>query len=94
MRRGIMTEAQMRSPSASRRSLVYNSNDPYRSLADAIVCTAADDYRNALRSKDTALCSQLERFFQSDWFCLLSSVSADKLLTLLRREYKASVNPT
>lgn len=67
--------------------------DPYENLANAIVIQAAEDYMSALkrlrknRSNDAAMqeALQLERFFHSGWFGVLTSVDPDFLIRELRK---------
>lgn len=69
--------------------------DPYENLANAIVLTAVDDYRRALRrfvknpnSKDAkADVDEMERFFRSKWYSVLTSVEGEYLIRKLRAEY-------
>lgn len=54
----------------------------YRELAAAIILQAGRDYRNVLRKKsptiyDRSLKADLERFFQSDWFTVISDLDAE-----------------
>ncbi len=68
--------------------------DGYERLANAIVILAAKDYRDALKkikknphnrdAMDTAM--QCERFFDSQWFSVLTEVDGGWLKEKLRRE--------
>lgn len=68
---------------------------PYENLANGIVLRAVDDYRDALRdlrvnpSYPDALrtVSEVERFFRSGWFSVLTSVDGLVLLEKLQKEY-------
>ena len=68
--------------------------DPYQELANAIVIMAAKDYRHALRIQRRNPDSQaakikideIERFFRSEWYQLLTSVDGEMLITRLREE--------
>lgn len=70
------------------------SENPYEALANAIVLRAVDDYRIALKKVkknpnnriafDEAL--QIERFFRSQWYQVLTSVDGEYLINRLRRE--------
>ena len=68
-------------------------DDPYRTLANAIIVQAAKDYRKALRqlrrnpSYETARNEKndVERFFHSEWFHYLTNVDPDYLLDYLAR---------
>lgn len=63
-------------------------------LANAIVKQAADDYRNArrllIRMPDACPAKEriqdVERFFQSEWYQLLTSVDGEYLLKRLEEE--------
>ncbi len=67
---------------------------PYENLANGIVLRAVDDYRDALRdlrvnpSYPDALrtVSEVERFFRSGWFSVLTSVDGLVLLEKLQKE--------
>lgn len=64
----------------------------YRELADAIIKQAVKDYRNALRGrgydhKPPRECvSEIERFFRSTYFEVLSDVDGENIISLLRKE--------
>ena len=68
-------------------------DDPYRTLANAIIVQAARDYRKALRQLrrnpryETARNEKndVERFFHSEWFHYLTNVDPDYLLDYLAR---------
>lgn len=68
-------------------------DDPYRTLANAIIVQAANDYRKALRQLrrnpryETARNEKndVERFFHSEWFHYLTNVDPDYLLDYLAR---------
>jgi hypothetical protein len=70
--------------------------NPYENLANAIVLYAARDYRSALkkirknpRNKEAMHAAmKCERFFRSDWFCVLTSVSGEYLIERLRKEVR------
>lgn len=72
-----------------------SQGDPYENLANAIVLTAVDDYRRALRrfeknpnSKDAkADVDEMERFFRSKWYSVLTFVEGEYLIRKLRAEY-------
>lgn len=71
--------------------------DPYENLANAIIVQATEDYRRALkalkrrcRDKDAlAVKEECERFFQSGWFSVLTSVDGEWLMRKLKDEVKA-----
>ena len=68
--------------------------DPYQELANAIVIMAAKDYRHALRiqrrNPDSPAArikiDEIERFFRSDWYRLLTDVDGEMLIKKLREE--------
>lgn len=68
-------------------------DDPYRTLANAIIVQAAKDYRKALRQLrrypryETARNEKndVERFFHSEWFHFLTDADPDYLLDYLAR---------
>lgn len=69
----------------------------YENLANAIILQAVKDYRAALKSlkanprSRTALSdkNEAERFFRSEWFAVLTSVSSDMLIHSLQMEVDA-----
>ena len=66
----------------------------YRKLADQIIVQAADDYRRALRvlrkypnnSSAHRSKSEIESFFHSEWYCVLSNVDSDFLMKQIKKE--------
>lgn len=56
---------------------------PYKLLANAIIIQAVKDYRNA---KHPATRKELERFFRSEWFSILSNLNGEVLLKQLQKE--------
>lgn len=70
------------------------AENPYEKLANAIVLQAVSDYRAALKKVkknpknrdaiDGAL--QIEKFFQSEWYQVLTSVDGEYLISRLRKE--------
>ena len=74
------------------------AEDPYERLANAIVLQAVTDYRVALkkikanpRNKDAineAL--QIEKFFRSGWYSVLTSVDGEYLIKKLQEEIRQS----
>lgn len=71
------------------------NGDPYENLANAIILTAVDDYRRALKkysknpdSKSAkAEVDSLERFFRSQWYSVLTSVEGEFMIRKLRAEF-------
>ena len=68
--------------------------NPYEELANAIVLQAAKDYREALgilrfspKDKDASISKdEIERFFHSGWFGLLTNINPEMLISRLRKE--------
>lgn len=66
----------------------------YQALANAIVEQAAKDYRTALKSlrrrPDSKVAMEeameLERFFHSGWYSMLTDADPDYLITKLRKD--------
>ena len=69
----------------------------YENLANAIVLQAVWDYRTALKSlklnpsnKSAKIEKEnIERFFWSDWYKVLTSVDGEYLIRVLRKEVDA-----
>ena len=57
--------------------------NPYENLANAIVLQAVKDYR---LTDDEAELAEIERFFRSDWFGVLTDLDPDYLIDRLQRE--------
>jgi hypothetical protein len=70
-------------------SIEYNLED----LTNAIVKQAADDYRKALRGKGysgksaSEVIVEVEKFFRSKYFNLLTNVKGEYLIEKLKEEY-------
>lgn len=70
------------------------NDDAYERLANAIIITAARDYRTALRklSRNSSNADairekeSIERFFYSGWFGILTGLDPDLLIRRLREE--------
>ena len=60
--------------------------DPWVNLANAIVILAARDYRDAISEYKVKAWRSLEKFFNSDWYKILTNVPANELLSRLREE--------
>ena len=68
--------------------------DGWQALANAVVQQAAKDYRADIRKvkrnpdAKAALkeALEIEKFFRSDWFSILTDVDGDYLIKRLRRE--------
>ena len=71
-------------------------NDNYQDLANAIVLLAVNDYRKALKTlilypKDRSVkfqIKQIEQFFRSEFYKLLTSVDGEMLISKLYEEVK------
>ena len=69
-------------------------NTPYENLANAIILRAVDDYRETLgilryspNDKDASISKdEIERFFRSGWFGLLTNIDPEMLMGKLRKE--------
>ena len=57
--------------------------NPYENLANAIVLQAVKDYR---LTDDEAELAEIERFFRSDWFGVLTDVDPEYLIRRLQKE--------
>ena len=57
--------------------------DPYQELANAIILQAVHEYRDTMNQKTL---SEIEEFFLSDWFEILTNIDGRDLLMKLRRE--------
>lgn len=70
------------------------AENPYEKLANAIILQAVSDYRAALKKVkknpnnrdaiDEAL--QIEKFFRSEWYQVLTAVDGEYLIDRLRKE--------
>lgn len=56
---------------------------PYENLANAIVLSAVKDYR---RSSSERTMEEIERFFRSNWFRVLTNIDGEWLIKQLRKE--------
>jgi len=91
-RRGIISRDEMNAPSVSLARLRNDSEDPYQNLANAIVCVAADDYRTALKKGDKALLFSLQRFFNSAWCGVLTTIDTNRLMDALHKEHEGRLS--
>lgn len=70
----------------------------YQDFANAIVKKAADDYRNALKGKGynkkspKKVIAEVEKFFLSQYFEMLTEVKGEYLIEKLREEYEEERN--
>ena len=68
--------------------------DPFERLANAIIIQAAADYRLALKQlrqnplfqPAIRMSYEVERFFRSDWFSILTRINGIELLARLKTE--------
>lgn len=56
---------------------------PYENLANAIILKAVKDYR---QSKSERTMEEIERFFRSVWFQVLTKIDGEQLIRDLRKE--------
>ena len=56
---------------------------PYENLANAIILKAVKDYR---QSKSERTMEEIERFFRSGWFRVLTNINGEQLIRDLRKE--------
>lgn len=73
------------------KSLKRLDEDNYRALAEAIIVQAAIDYKKALRYDEQGRKREIERFFRSRYFAILTNVSGEMLINKLRDEVKEVV---
>ena len=57
--------------------------DPWESLANAVVLQAVEDYR--MKENEEGW-DELEDFFRSPWFGVLTALDPDRLILKLRKE--------
>lgn len=67
------------------------AEDSYERLANAIVIQAVNDYRSALKLAKRNPSAEhdvkeLERFFRSEWYSVLTGVETEYLIEKLRQE--------
>lgn len=63
------------------------ANNPYIELANAIVVQAAMDYREAFEYQNRREKRNLERFFRSDWYDLLTDLDGEAIIEGVQKEY-------
>lgn len=65
----------------------------YLDLANAIVTQAANDYRDALngicykQKPPETIASEIEKFFRSKWYRILTKVDGEYLIEKLKKEH-------
>ena len=62
------------------------SIDRYKALANAIILQAVNDYRQALKGDAQGWQREIEEFFHSEWFTVLTEVNPDWIIQRLRQE--------
>lgn len=88
---------------ATRTVREETDEDPYKVLAYAIIRQAIDEYRNVLvlmagrlrqdrkpMAQHLWRASEIEEFFNSEWFMLLSPVDGKRLMNILLHEHDYS----
>ena len=65
--------------------------DGYKELANAIILQAVKDYRKALKHDERGRKREIEKFFRSVWFSILTNVAHEMLIQKLRAEVKEVV---
>lgn len=72
----------------------FDDKSSYRKLADAIILQAVDDYRKLLRSitpmyfTNKINTEEIESFFKSRWFGILTNIDGEVLIEKLQEELK------
>ena len=69
---------------------------PYQNLAEAIILSAVQDYRDALRDNGSRhgnhircnnhTIKECEKFFKSQWFTILSNADGEMIMNKIRKE--------
>lgn len=65
--------------------------DGYKELANAIILQAVKDYRKALKYDERGRKREIERFFRSEYFTVLTNISGEMMIQKLRAEVKEVV---
>lgn len=65
--------------------------DGYKELANAIILQAVKDYRKALKYDERGRKREIEKFFGSEYFRILTDVDGEMLIQKLRAEVKEVV---
>ncbi|MBQ3607088.1 MAG: hypothetical protein II991_02195 [Bacteroidales bacterium] len=66
---------------------------PLQNLSNAIILQAAKDYRTALggsgigKRPPGSVIVEVERFFRSEWFDILTNVDGEVLIEKIRKEF-------
>ena len=61
------------------------ATDPWQRLAHAIIWQAAEDYRMLENEEDL---EEIEAFFRSEWFEILTTAEPEEIISGLRAEKK------
>ena len=70
------------------------TNDPYENISNAIILQAVADYRNALKGVGynsipaEQVIVELENFFRSIWYQMLTKVKGEYLIERLNKEHQ------
>lgn len=64
----------------------YSEDEAYDHLAKEICAQAIKDYRKAIQYDKKRLQKEVERFFLSDWFHLLSNMNGEFLIEIIRQQ--------
>lgn len=67
-------------------ALYAQAKNKYERLALGIVLQAVRDYREAVKSNDIQCKIECERFFRSEWLCMLIGEPNGRILNRLRAE--------
>ena len=67
------------------------NDESYRLLVNAIIIQAVKDYRKALKYDARGRKREIEKFFRSEWFTVLTNISGEMLIRKLRAEVKEVV---
>lgn len=65
--------------------------DGYKELANAIILQAVKDYRKALKHDERGRKREIEQFFRSEYFSMLTNISGEMMIQKLRAEVKEVV---
>lgn len=76
-----------------RPMITGNEDDPWESLANAVIVQAARDYRLAIKSQNRSVTAgrtvkECEKFFRSQYFTILSAMDPEYLIDRIRQEEK------
>lgn len=66
--------------------IVRDESDCCEALANAIILQSVKDYRKALKRDDCERQKEIERFFRSEWFSVLTKIDPEMLIRKLRAE--------